>query len=165
MAVTLTWVSQDHSDEPRDQQTDIRLHIWAEVGPEGEDGWSYTIMDFADENSILDCGFAVTEDEAKAAVEQWAGEHTIYADLLAQYDNIAGIESAMTESLNPAAAFLLVEESPLSGYWLTTHDSLEEAGAYFANQEDGSWQAKQLVDLRTGETYSAITTVTWKKES
>lgn len=98
---------------------------------------------------------------------------TIFEQLVARYDEVAGIESAMRESLNPSAAFLLVEEAPLGGYWLTTHDSLEAAGAYFADQEDGSWQAKQLVDLRTGETYSAghhrdmeegIMTLTWQSQ-
>jgi hypothetical protein len=83
---------------------------------------------------------------------------TVFEQLLEQYDG-GGV--AMTDSLNPDAAYLLVEESPLSGYWLTTHDSLHEAGEYFANQEDGSWQAKQLVDLRTGEAYAAVITVTW----
>lgn len=78
----LTWVTQHHLDEPRDQQTDLAGPFWASVGPDARrdpDGWSWTVMDFDDDNAEVAAGFAagfaVSGDEAKAAVAAWADEH------------------------------------------------------------------------------------------
>lgn len=89
---------------------------------------------------------------------------SLFEQLLAEYNHGAhGVD--MIDGLNPAAAFLLVEESPNSGHWLTTHDSMLDAAEYVETQDEGSWRVKQLVDLQSGETFIAVTTVTWKKES
>lgn len=74
----LVWESQEHDDEPRDQQTDLPGGYWANIGPDGRrkpDGWSWTVLDFDDDNTTVASGFADTEAEAKAAVTAWAKAH------------------------------------------------------------------------------------------
>lgn len=77
--MSLHWTSKGHDEEPRDQAADLVDHLWAEVGPERDDGgprsWSWDVLDFAADNDLVIGGLAYTEDEAKAAVEAWAIEH------------------------------------------------------------------------------------------
>ena len=74
------WQSAGHDDmEPRDQQRDLFGAYWAEVGPGAyygpgqwdPGGWSYTIMDFDEDNAIVASGNTASEQEAKAAVDLW----------------------------------------------------------------------------------------------
>ena len=71
---TLTWASQGHTDEPRDQQADLHGPYWASIGPDNRerpDGWSWTVLNFDAENAEVAGGLVDSEDAAKAAVEAW----------------------------------------------------------------------------------------------
>jgi hypothetical protein len=69
------WHDSLHDDEPRDQDRDLVIpHLFGEAGPDGSDGWSWSIVMFGDGEVICD-GFADTEEEAKAAVDKWEKEN------------------------------------------------------------------------------------------
>ena len=69
------WQPIELDDSPiGDQQKDLDCGYWAEIGPdarEGEHGWSWTILDFNEDNAEVGGGFAADEEEAKAAVDEW----------------------------------------------------------------------------------------------
>lgn len=72
---TLNWTSMEHRDEQRDQQVDLLGPYWATVGPDARtwpDGWSWSVLDFDLDNTEAASGQVPTEDEAKAAVAEWA---------------------------------------------------------------------------------------------
>lgn len=66
----MEWVSQQHVDEPRDQQCDLFGPFWAEVGPD-QQGWSWAVLDFDRDNMEVAHGVADSEAAAKAAVDEW----------------------------------------------------------------------------------------------
>jgi hypothetical protein len=72
------WVSA-RTDDPRDQQCDLIGVYWAELGPDPRqqpDGWSWTIMDFDQDNAEVAFGFSANEADAKAAVASWEQANT-----------------------------------------------------------------------------------------
>ena len=71
--LTLTWVSSG-TDEPLDQNADFRRdHLWAAVGPERGDAWSWMVLRTEEDgqNTELASGYAPNEYEAKRAAERW----------------------------------------------------------------------------------------------
>lgn len=68
------------NDFPGDQQADD-LGIpggpyWAQIGPNGEDEWSSTILQVTDHgNEEIEQNLHVTEGDAKAYVEAWRPEY------------------------------------------------------------------------------------------
>ena len=62
--------------------------------------------------------------------------------------------------------YLLIQQSSIDGsYWLSTHDTPQQAGEYVdAEEYCGDWAIKALFDLDTGARYSAQTTTTFKRD-
>ena len=56
------------SEYPGGQQADLDGGYWAEVGTEGDDGWSWTIIRDSED---IDGGRVGSEHEAKRAVAEW----------------------------------------------------------------------------------------------
>lgn len=70
----LEWTPIRENDYPGDQQADLPGALYAQIGPDARrapDGWSWSVIDF-DADETIASGFAASEHEAKAAVENLA---------------------------------------------------------------------------------------------
>jgi hypothetical protein len=78
---TQDWYPAGSPYEPRDQQADLHDSYWAEIGPRGRrvsDGWWWAV---AEGGEVADSGHAADEDEAKAAVADWAEADLLVAQI------------------------------------------------------------------------------------
>lgn len=86
----------DVNEGDQDQYLDINgttCGAWASIGPDARirpDGWSWTILNFDEDNAGIASGHVATEGEAKAAVEAWASD--IPVEYRAQIDS-SGVQS------------------------------------------------------------------------
>lgn len=69
--MALAWTRIDpHDTEHNDQSADLGPGLWAEIGPDYPDGWTWTILEGDSGNPVCD-GSALSEDQAKRDVVAW----------------------------------------------------------------------------------------------
>jgi hypothetical protein len=70
MSHPLTWTKIDPCDtEYNDQAADLGPGLWAEIGPDHPDGWTWTILE--DHGTPVCAGLSVSESQAKRDVVAW----------------------------------------------------------------------------------------------
>ena len=73
--------THDSGEYPGIQHLDLHGGLWAEIGPRGRrpsDGWWWAV---AGGIEVADSGCASGEDEAKAAVADWAEDDLLVAEI------------------------------------------------------------------------------------
>jgi hypothetical protein len=86
---------------------------------------------------------------------------TLLDKILAEYEDRM-VDGWDLDDVQHGSGFLLVEENVLGGYWLTTHDSPEDASKYLDSQESlEDYRTKALINLATGEQFMPVVTTTW----
>ena len=113
-----------------------------------------------DEGYILDDVRRIVEEARgpRSAAFDSPGREARIADVLVDYPG-----AEVDDADDALRRFLLVERNLKDSppFWVTTHDTPEEASAYHHGQEYAhDWQVETLVDLDTGRHWVATETVT-----
>ena len=87
-APELTWYASSGTGwgtcEPYLEQADLHNGYWAEVEPVAPEACAWSVRDARNRNEIMDSGWAAGEEEAKAAVADWAESDLMVEEITAE---------------------------------------------------------------------------------
>lgn len=113
-APSTLWLSGYSPYEPRDQHLDLHDGYWAEVAPVSYAfGWSWTITD--SKNTEVDGGWTRDEDEAKAAVADWAEDDLLVAEITGELLSGAFAVYGHTDAAVARAALAVAATTQIAG--------------------------------------------------